>query len=191
MQTRKLLSRMQQQSDQFKPLLLETIPLLLNEHQRLKQQWRLQIVVYILLDIFILVAFSLELQFMIFNREICLVPIFPLLLFMFNVFVHLFSFLFGIAILNDSFSRIESAAWNHTGWKLTPNLRTPEQASALKDPEVGILLLGLSTNKLMFRIGPVTIDWAFIWTVSSLAATVYGLAIPTLGSLGNNRVCTA
>ena len=191
MQTRKLLNRMQKQSDQFKPLLLENLPLLLNEHQRLKQQWRLQIIVYILLDIFILVAFSLELQFIIFNKGACLVPIFPLLLFMFNVFVHLFSFLFGIAILNDSFSKIESAAWSHTGWKIAPNLRTPEQASALKDPEVGILLLGLSTNKLMFKIGPVTIDWAFIWTVSSLAATVYGLAIPTLGSLGNNRMCTA
>lgn len=180
---------MERDASQFKTLLIEGVPLLLNEHGRLKLQWRLQIVIYIVMDILILVAFSLELQFIIFNRAECYVATFPLLLFMFNVSVHLFSFLFGIAILNSSFSKIEGAAWHHTGWKIAPSLRTPEQSNFLKDPELGILLLALSTDKMLFRIGSVAIDWAFIWTVSSLAATLYGLAIPTLGSLGNNRVC--
>jgi hypothetical protein len=189
MQVRKLLDRMRKDSKQFKQMLLEEVPLLISELETLKHQWRLQIIVYISLDILVLLAFSLELQFILFNRQECFVPVIPLLLFMFNVLVHLFAFLFGIAILNDSFSKIESAAWKQTGWKISPLVRTPEQMSAIKDPELGILLLGLSTNKLRFKIASVTIDWAFIWTVSGLAGTLYGLAIPTLGSLGNDRVC--
>lgn len=189
MQVRKLLARIRNDTSQFKQMLLHEVPLLINELETLKEQWRLQIIVYISLDVLVLLAFSLELQFILFNRQQCFVPIVPLLLFMFNVSAHLFSFLFGIAILNDSFSKIESAAWKNTGFKIPPLLRTPEQISALKDPELGILLLGFSTNKLRFKIGSVTIDWAFIWTMSGLAGTLYGLAIPTLGSLGKDRVC--
>ena len=179
MQTRKLLNRMKQTPDQFKQTLLEAIPVLINETEFLKRQWRIQIIAYIALDIFLLLCFSIELQFIIFNKQACAVAVVPLILFMFNVLAHLFSFLVGIAILNDSFSRLESAAWRYTGWKIPPALRTPQQMNAMKDPEVGILLLGLSTNKMHFRIGPVAIDWAFISTVTGVAGTLYGLAIPS------------
>jgi hypothetical protein len=189
MQVRKLTSEMEKNNSQFKMLLIETIPKLINEQKHLKLQWRVQIVIYIALDVILLLCFSLELQFIIFNGRECRIASTPILLYMFNIFIHLFSFLFGIAILNNSFSSIEDAAWKYTGWKIAPHLRTPEQASACKDPEVAILLLGLSTNRILFRIGPAIIDWSFISTVSGLAATVYGLAIPSLGALGNDRVC--
>ena len=189
MQVRKLIGKMKKNNSQFKMLLLEAIPKLINEQKHLKLQWRVQIVVYIALDVLLLLCFSLELQFIIFNGKECRIATTPILLYMFNISVHLFSFLFGIAFLNDSFASIEDAAWNYTGWKIAPNLRTPAQCSACRDPEVAILLLGLSTDRVLFKIGPVVIDWAFIWTVSGFAVTVYGLAIPSLGALGNNRVC--
>ena len=179
MQVRKLLNQMENDRTQIKAMLIKAIPILINETEHLKKQWRFQIVVYIGLDVFALLSFSIELQFIIANREECSVALVPLLLFIFNILTHLFSFLFAIAILNDSFSKIESAAWRCTGWKVHPQERTPEQISAMKDPEVGILLLGLATNKMYFRIGFVTIDWAFIGTVSGLAGTLYGLAIPS------------
>jgi hypothetical protein len=188
-QIRKLTSHVQR-SKNFKELLMVAIPLLDDELTRLKSQWRLQILVYMTLDIILLLLFSIELQFIVFNRRECNCPIGPLLLFMFNTFVHLFSFLFGIAILNDSISQIESVAWKCSGWKIASHLRTPEQTIAVKDPEYGLLLLGLSCKKLHFKFGFLTIDWAFIWTVTSLVATIYGLTIPLLGSLGNDRVCT-
>jgi hypothetical protein len=189
MQVRKLVRAMDSNSGQFKALLVEAIPVLINEQKHLKQQWRLQIIIYIVLDVLLLTCFSLELQFIIFNGKECLIATTPILLYMANVFIHLFSFLFGIAILNDSLSSIEDAAWKCSGWRIAPHLRTPEQVSACKDPEVCILLLGLSTNKILFKIGPATIDWGFISSVSGLAATVYGLAIPSLGPLGEYRVC--
>lgn len=184
MQVRKLISSMKRNSGQFKTALLESIPVLINETEHLKKQWRVQIVAYIALDVLILLSFSVELQFIIFQgrddqgRD-CLVAAVPLVLFMLNVAIHLGSFIVGIAILNDSFSQIESTAWRCTGWKLPSHERTPEQINSMKDPELGILLLGLSSHKMMFRIGPVTIDWAFIWTVITLAGTLYGLAIPS------------
>jgi hypothetical protein len=189
MQVRKLIGEMRANNSRFKTLLIEAIPKLINEQKHLKMQWRVQIIIYIVLDIVLLLCFSLELQFIIFNGSECRIATTPILLYMFNVFIHLFSFLFGIAILNNSFSSIEDAAWDYTGWKLAPHLRTPEQAAACKDVEVAILLLGLSTDRILFRIGPAIIDWSFISTVSGLAATVYGLAIPSLGALGNHRVC--
>jgi hypothetical protein len=189
MQARKLVGDMDSNSGQFKTLLVEAIPVLINEQKHLKLQWRVQIIIYIALDVLLLTCFSLELQFIIFNGKECLIATTPILLYMANVFIHLFSFLFGIAILNDSFASIEDAAWKHSGWRIAPHLRTPEQASACKDPEVCIMLLGLSTNKILFSIGPATIDWGFISTVSGLAATAYGLAIPSLGPLGEYRNC--
>jgi len=107
-----------------------------------------------------------------------------------NIFIHLFSFLFAIAILNQSFGDVESTAWRSSGFKLAPHLRTPAQVSALKDPEVCIILTGLSANKISFKIGPMTIDWALISTVSGVAASVFGLAIPSFGSIGSNRACS-
>lgn len=179
MQVRKLTMSMERNRGAFKTALLEYIPVLINETEHLKKQWRVQIVAYIALDVLILLSFSIELQFIIFQGRECLVAVAPLVLFMLNVAIHLSSFIVGIAILNDSFSRIESIAWRCTGWKLPSHERTPEQMNSMKDPEIGILLLGLSTNRMMFRIGSVTIDWAFIWTVITLAGTLYGLAIPT------------
>jgi hypothetical protein len=179
MQVRKLLNKMEKDRINTKATLIEAIPILINETEHLKKQWRFQIVIYVVLDVLALLFFSIELQFIIANREDCSVALVPLLLFMFNIMAHLFSFLFAIAILNDSFSKIESAAWRYTGWKIPPQERSPEQISAMKDPEVAILMLGLATNKMYFRIGFVTIDWAFIGTVSGLAGTLYGLAIPS------------
>lgn len=165
------------------------LPMLVDENEILKKQWRNQIIAYIVLDILMLVAFAMELQFIVSDGTTCLVPIVPLLLFMTNIFVHLFSFLFAIAILNQSFGDVESCAWRCSGFKLAPHLRTPAQVSALKDPEVCIILTGLSANKISFKIGPVQIDWALISTVSGIAASAFGLAIPSFGSLGSNRAC--
>jgi hypothetical protein len=191
MQVRKLLGRMDMDSHQFKELLLRAVPMLVAENEGLKKQWRNQIVIYIAFDILMLLGFSTELQFIVTRGSSCLVPLVPLLLFMGNIFIHLFSFLFAIAILNQSFQDVESTAWRCSGFKRAPHLRTPAQVSALKDPEVCIILTGLSNSKIAFKIGPVQIDFALISTVTGVAASVFGLALPSFDGLGSNRACNA